>query len=340
MFKREGWYYLLLAEGGTGWNHAATLARSRQIEGPYEYDPQFPLITTINNPEHPLQKAGHGAVVETQNGEWYMSYICARELSGRRLSPLGRETGLQRMRWTEDGWLRMVVDGKLPQLQVEAPDLPAYPFSALPEKDDFDQAELGVQYFTLRVPAEESWLSLSERPGYLRIKGRESLYSLYEQSMVARRLQHFICEAETCVEFEPEHFDHMAGLVLYYDESDHFYLRVSHDEIRGKHIGLIASDQGRYDEPEGAIVSAEDWARCYLRVNIDFDRVQFSCSPDGETWTKIGPVLDLGQLSDEYAGKLGFTGTFVGLCAQDLSGQKKRADFDYFRYSGTDAAWY
>lgn len=80
MFKRNGWYYLLLAEGGTGWNHAATLARARSIEGPYEYDPNYPLITTIDNPEHPLQKAGHAGLVETQHGQWYISYICARPL--------------------------------------------------------------------------------------------------------------------------------------------------------------------------------------------------------------------------------------------------------------------
>lgn len=336
MFKRDGWYYLLLAEGGTGWNHAATLARARQIEGPYEYDPQYPIMTTIHNPEHPLQKAGHGAVVETSNGEWYMSYICARTLPGRRLCPLGRETGLQRMRWTEDGWLRMDVEGKLPQLSVQAPDLPTFPFPELPELDHFDTSELGMPYFTLRVQAEASWLSLTERPGYLRLRGRESLYSLFEQSMVARRLQHFVCEAETCVEFDPDHYDQMAGLVLYYDDNDHFYLRVSHDEALGKHVGLIISDQGRYDEPEGAVVCAEGWERCYLRVNINYDEVQFRCSPNRETWTNIGPVLDLGQLSDEYEGKLGFTGTFVGLCAQDLSGQKKEADFDYFRYSGLD----
>lgn len=336
MFKRNGWYYLLLAEGGTGWNHAATLARSKHIEGPYEYDPEYPLITTIDAPDHPLQKAGHGAVVETQNGEWYLSFICARSLPGRRLSPLGRETGLARVEWTEDGWLRLADGGKAPKLTIDAPNLPPHPFPALPATDHFDGPELGVEYFTLRVPADEEWLSLSERPGYLRLRGRESMYSWFRQSMAARRLAHFRCEAETCVEFEPEHFNQMAGLTLYYDESDHFYLRVSRDEERGKHIALTTTRLGQYDEPDGAVVSAEGWNRCYLRVSVDYDRVQFLCSPDGELWQPVGPVLDLGQLSDEYEGKLGFTGTFIGLCAQDLSGTMKHADFDYFKYVGAD----
>jgi len=336
MFKRNGWYYLLLAEGGTGWNHAATLARSRHIEGPYEYDPDYPLITTIDRPEHPLQKAGHGAVVETQNGEWYLSFICARPLPGRRLCPLGRETGLVRVEWTEDGWLRLAGGGKAPDLISDGPNLPPHPFPALPETDDFDEPQLGGQYFTLRVPADDEWLSLSERPGYLRLRGRESLFSWFQQSMVARRLTDFSCEAETCVEFEPEHFNQMAGLTLYYDESDHFYLRVSRDEERGKHVALVATRSGQYDEPEGAVVSAEGWTRCYLKVSVEVDRVRFFCSPDGEQWQAVGPELDLGQLSDEYEGKLGFTGTLIGLCAQDLSGTMKHADFDYFRYVGRD----
>lgn len=336
MFKRDGWYYLLLAEGGTGWNHAATLGRSRRIEGPYEYDPEYPLITTVNDPDYPLQKAGHAAIVETQNGEWYMSFICARTLPGRRLCPLGRETGMQKLEWTEDGWLRIAGGGRLPQLEVELPDLPLHPFPPLPETDHFEEAELGIQYHTLRVPADEEWLSLTERPGYLRLRGRESLYSWFRQSMVARRLEHFVCEVETCVEFEPEHFNQMAGLTLYYDDRDHFYLRVSHDEVIGKHVALTLSDQGNYDEPEGAVVSAEGWNRVYLRANIEYDAIQFSCSPDGINWIYVGSPQDLGQLADEYEGKLGFTGTFIGLCAQDLSGTKLHADFDYFRYTGRE----
>lgn len=332
MFKRNGWYYLLLAEGGTGWNHAATLARARNIEGPYEYDPDYPLITTINEPDQPLQKAGHGSVVETQNGEWYLSYICARPLPGRRLCSLGRETGLAPVEWTEDGWLRLVDGGKAPQTVVAAPALQPHPFPELPATDHFDGQQLGIQYFTLRVPQDASWLSLSERPGYLRLRGRESLYSWFNQSMVARRLTAYQCEAETCVEFEPDHFNQMAGLTLYYDESDHFYIRVGFDEEKGKHITLLTTRLGQYDEQEAAVVSAEGWQRCYLKVTIGYDRVQFYCSPDGQEWQTVGSELDLGQLSDEYEGKLGFTGTMIGLCAQDLSGTMKHADFDYFKY--------
>jgi xylan 1,4-beta-xylosidase len=94
----------------------------------------------------------------------------------------------------------------------------------------------------------------------------------------------------------------------------------------------MVSRQGALDEPPGASVSIEGWERCYLKVSIDYDRVQFYCSQDGSLWLEVGQPLDLGQLSDEYEGKLGFTGAFIGLCVQDLAGTRKHADFDFFRY--------
>src|SRR5690606_4149256 len=90
---------------------------------------------------------------------------------------------------------------------------------------------------------------------------------------------------------------------------------------------------GQFDEQDGAVVSAKGWKRCYLKVTVNYDQVQFYCSPDGKVWQKLGSMLDLGQLSDEYEGKLGFTGTMIALCAQDLSGTMKHADFDYFKYA-------
>ncbi|MFP3126570.1 glycoside hydrolase family 43 protein [Ectobacillus funiculus] len=337
LYKKGEYYYLMLAEGGTGYNHSVTVARSRNILGPYERDPDNPILTTRNDPDHPLQKAGHGSIVETQNGDWYMAYLCARPLKSRKLCPLGRETALQRCDWTEDGWLRLEGGSHLPKIIVEGPSLPPYPFKEPKEKENFDEEKLGIHFNTLRVPADDSWLSLKERPGYLRIKGRESLTSLNEQSMVARRIQHYLCNIETCIEFDPEHYMQMAGLICLYDENDYFYLRISHDERLGKHLGIVTSKQGKYDELDNDFISIEDWDRCYLRATVREEVIQFYYSKDAIEWNVIGPILDFGQLSDEYEGKLGFTGAFAGMCVQDLSGQRKHADFDYFEYKIIDA---
>ncbi|WP_338539611.1 glycoside hydrolase family 43 protein [Paenibacillus tundrae] len=332
IYQRNGYYYLLVAEGGTGINHAATLLRSRTIDGPYEIDPEYPLLTSVGTPDHPLQKAGHGSLVETQHGEWYMAHICSRPLpDGSRLSPLGRETSLQKVVWTDDGWLRLAGGGRSPKVEVESPELPPHPFPVEPEREHFDGKRLSIHWNSLRIPMDETWMSLSERPGHLRLYGQESLYSWNRQSLIARRLQSLDCEISTCVEFEPETFTQMAGLVLFYDESDHFYLRISHDEHLGKHLAVIFSQQGVYDESED-IVSIEGWESCYLKAVIHQEKIQFYYSSDGEKWKLIGPELYSGVLADEYMDKLSFTGAFAGICVQDLKGTKRYADFDYFDY--------
>ncbi|WP_028611736.1 glycoside hydrolase family 43 protein [Paenibacillus harenae] len=330
LFKRDGYYYLLVAEGGTGINHAATLARSSRIDGPYVTDPDYPVMTTRGNADYPLQNAGHGMLVETQQGEWYMCHICSRPFPGTNLNPLGRETSLQRCVWTEDGWLRLAHGGRLPALEAPSPELAPHPFPEQPAKDDFDAPSLGLQYQTLRVPAEESWLSLSERQGFLRLRGRESLHSWNRQSMVARRLQHFRCTVETRMEYEPDHFMQMAGLVFYYDEQDYYYLRITEDG--GRKLGVVSSNGGKYKEDRTSELSVDGWSAYYLKAAVNERLLQFYASPDGLQWEAVGGELDMGALSDEYGGKLGFTGAMIGLCAQDLNGTGKHADFDYLIY--------
>ncbi|MGG1515364.1 glycoside hydrolase family 43 protein [Paenibacillus oryzisoli] len=332
VYRKDGYYYLLLAEGGTGPMHAATLMRATSIDGPYEVDPDYPLMTTRESPEHPLQNAGHGSLVETQHGDWYMVFICLRPLpDGSGLSPLGRETSLQKVVWTEDGWLRLAGGGKQPQLAIPDTSLPPDPFAPEPVRDDFDAPTLGVHWHSLRVPMASSWLSLTERPGFLRLRGRESLMSLHQQSLVARRIESFECEVRTCVDYEPEAFTQMAGLVLYYDDADHYYLRISRDEEHGKHLAIIVSDQGQYAELD-AYVPIPEGERVHLKATMKVERIQFSYSLDGSNWLPIGPDLYSGNLADSYRGKLSFTGAFAGLCAQDLRGTRLHADFDYWDY--------
>ena len=93
-----------------------------------------------------------------------------------------------------------------------------------PARDDFNLPTLGLDWSSLRGPADESWLSLRERPGWLRLRGRESLHSLFAQSLLARRLTELQAQAETCLEFNPTHFAQMAGLICWYDTKTHYYL--------------------------------------------------------------------------------------------------------------------
>ncbi|WP_438482336.1 glycoside hydrolase family 43 protein [Oleiharenicola lentus] len=332
LYRRDGWYYLMLAEGGTGWNHGISMARSRRITGPYELDPQASVLTSRDNASLTLQKAGHGELVQTPGGEWYLVHLASRPLGTgeNRRCILGRETCLQRVEWKE-GWLRLAQGGTAPLVNVAAPlELAPSPWPAAPVRDDFDGPPLDVGWSSLRGPADETWASLSARPGWLRLRGRESLHSLYFQTLVARRITSVVCTAETKMNFAPKHFMHMAGLVCYYDTKTQYYLRATVDDAGRKVLGVVLSDDGRYDELEETQQDVSDWPDIYLRAEFDRSNLQFSASSNGHEWQKLGPVLDATKLSDDYGTGLHFTGTLVGICVQDLAEHKATADFDYF----------
>ena len=261
--------------------------------GPYEIHPQNPLLTSLGHPEVLLQKSGHGSLVETQTNEWYLVHLCGRTLvpglMDHGFCNLGRETGIQRLDWPEGGWPTVSGSGAIsggentPLSKVVAPQLPAHPWPVPNPRDDFDAPELAPDWQSLRVPVDSSWLSLEQRPGFLRLMGRESPLSKHRQSLVARRLQAFEAEATTCLEFEPQHFQQMAGLMAYYDTQHWTYLRVSRDETLGKTLTLLCSDAGVYSEPLEREISIEGWQKVYLKVQFQRHNYRFGYSPDGES---------------------------------------------------------
>lgn len=340
LYFHDGWYYLMTAEGGTGYDHAVTLARSRAIDGPYEVHPQNPMLTSHGTElQECLQKAGHGSIVETPQGEWYLAHLCGRPIPGTNRCVLGRETAIQLVEWRDDGWLYLKQGGNRPYTDVPAPNDAQSDTRPQEMFDDFDAGTLGIDWNTLRIPASDRLLSLTERKGWLRLHGRDSLESEFEQSLVARRQQAFSYDAETKLEFVPENSLQMAGLVCYYNTRNYYYLRVSFDEQSGKYcLGVLSSENGDnshsmlqdnnvyFDEPRAVELRAEVKPR-YLQFYYRF-------SGDAD-WMPIGPVYDSSTLSDDFAfgSDFEFTGAFVGLCCQDSMYGGHPADFDWFRYT-------
>jgi len=337
VYKRDGYYHLLVAEGGTGWGHAVTMARSRQLGGPYEIHPDTHVLTSRHRPDVELQRAGHADIVETQNGETYMVFLCGRPLRNRGRCTLGRETGIQKMQWGADGWLR-TADGKgLPSIEVPAPALPAHPFPVAPARENFDSPKLPIHFQWLRTPSPDEIFSLTARPGHLRLFGRETIGSQFRQSLVARRQQAHCYGASTVIEFEPEHFQQSAGLVCYYNSAKFHYLYLSHDETVGKHLRVMTCTP---DSPQTDAltppIALPAGARVELRVEIDQERLLFAYRVEGRdaTWQWLPQQFDASILSDEAAapGTPNFTGAFVGLACQDTAGAAHPADFDWFEY--------
>jgi xylan 1,4-beta-xylosidase len=339
LYKRAGFYYLLTAEGGTGWGHAVTLARSRSIEGPYELHPDAHVLTARDRPDAPLQRAGHADLVETPGGETYMVYLCGRPLRNRGRCILGRETAIQSMTWGPDGWLRTRNGDGIPEIDVAAPNLPPHPFPAFDVRAEFDSTDLPIEFQWLRSPWPAEFWSLTARPGYLRLYGRESVGSLFRQSLVARRQQSHWYSASTSMEFEPEHFQQMAGLICYYNGAKFHYCYVSHDDAIGKHLRVMSvlPDQVQTDAFTAPIPIPPD-APIELRVDVDEERLLFAYRVGAGEWEWLPQVFDASVLSDEASapGQPNFTGAFVGVACQDLSGTARHADFDYFEYRERD----
>ncbi|MCH2161092.1 MAG: glycoside hydrolase family 43 protein [Phycisphaerales bacterium] len=328
LYRRGEWYYLMTAEGGTGYGHVVTLARSRSIDGPYEVCPRNPILTSRDDPELPLQKAGHASLVEAPGGRWYLAYLCGRPLPGTRHCNLGRETALVEVCWTDDDWLETISGENRPQLDVDDPGLGNCPVPEPIDRDEFDEPELPLHFNTLREPADESWCSLSERPGWLRLRGRESPGSRFDVSLVARRLETFNGTFATTIDYAPTTSQQFAGLMVIYDERNFFLLRVSHDAKVGRCLAVVTVEQGRYREsptvdiPEDGVV--------HLEARFDDSSLVFAHRVDGQKWAVVRGEFDAGILSDESCN--GFTGTFVGMSAHDLTGAGLHADFDFFDY--------
>ncbi len=343
LYRRDGWYYLLTAEGGTFRDHSVTMARSRSLQGPYALHPDTYILSARQRPDLPLQRSGHADLVETQDGETYMVYLCSRPLVNRGRSPLGRETAIQPMVWSADGWLRTTNGEGLPQLEVPGPALPAHPFPAPPEREDFDGARLPIEFQWLRSPWPDALFSLSARPGHLRLFGRETPGSLFRQSLVARRQQAHCFSAATVVEFEPEHYQQMAGLICYYGGSKFHYLFISHDEVVGRHVrAMTASPDNPAADAFTTPVPLPAGKRIELRVEVDYARLRFAFrveEADGR-WRCLPEPFDASILSDEVTlpGAPSFTGAFVGMACQDLAGMGRPADFDWFEYRERDFA--
>jgi xylan 1,4-beta-xylosidase len=244
---------------------------------------------------------------------------------------LGRESFLEQVTWTEDGWLRLKSGGHTPRFHVPAPALPSHPIDPPPARDDFDGPELGVQYQTLREGTDPGWLTFTKKPGWLSMRGRKPFNNLDDQSLVARRLTSLHARVETRVEFAPESYREMAGLTCFYDINDFIYLKISYRDSVGTFLSITHQNGPGNNTGLPDLVPVPHLEKVFMRADIEGDSLWFSYSGNGVDWKNIGPKFYTGQLADEN-NKYGFTGAMVGICVQDMDYERKYAHFDYFEY--------
>ena len=329
IYKTQGYYYLLTAEGGTAHHHAVSVARSKTITGPYEANRGNPILTHRHlGLDYPIVGTGHADLVETQSGEWWMVLLAMRPYGGYFYN-LGRETFLAPVRW-EDGWPIVSPGTGRVEFTYPAPDLPEHVWPAVPARDHFDTSTLAFQWNFLRTPHDEFW-SLSERPSYLRLRLRpQRLSEQVNPSFIGQRQQHIHFAAQTLLEFTPQTEHECAGLALIQNNDFHFCLVVTRKA--GMVVRLIKRAQG---VEETLAEQAVDASRLCLKVEAHEQAYSFYVATEPDQWHPIAEEIDGRILSTTVAG--GFVGTYIALYAS-CNGQSSTnsADFDWFDYVGLD----
>ncbi len=327
IYNINGTYYLLKAQGGTGERHSAQLSRSKSLFGPWEDDPHI-LLHSRDNPSLPLQTAGHADIVDTPEGELYMVHLATRYSSGD-CSIFGRETSIQKVEWTDDGWLRLSQGGENPHMSVPLPKGVTEGEEKTDDRFyDFTEGKLSGDFHSLRRPAE-TFVSFNEKG--LVLRGADGLNSRFDQSLIARRIDSAHVTVTAKLTFEPEWEKHLAGLVFIYDTCHWHYLYVSRNNLtKAKEIYVLTCDNGKLYYPMKEPITIKENTPVELRGTIDGGRLLFAYN-DGEGFKSVGFELDINILSDRHI-HLGFTGAMCGICCQDLYRKEKCAEFEWFEY--------
>ena len=207
--------------------------------------------------------------------------------------------------------------------------------------DDFDSPQLHIGYYAPRIDPK-TFVDLTSRPGWVRLRGQESGCSLNKVSLLARKLTSVQATITTKLDFTPLSYQHTAGLILYYDNMNFLYLyKYFSETLNHSAISVLQLENGvkrEYHDTNGTRTFVEDGKDIWLRLNIRGRDTQFQWSLDGKNYVDIGPVFDISKLSDEYSEFGEFTGTFVGITCGDRMMHSRTADFDFFDYQADEQA--
>lgn len=328
LFKRNGFYYHTMAcQSGYHVGHHQVIARSRHLFGPYEPSPYNPFIAQHDRVLFNGHQ-GHAKLVQTQRGEWWAMYLSKRYLQG--VAPLGRETGIDRVTWTPDGW-PLLNNGNGPSDGGLVPDLPVSEHR-VQAGDDFDCRELMPQWVSLRTRDAQN-CNTTERPGFLRLRTSDADLDMpIVRGMLLQREPGHHYTATAHLQFAAQEGE-QAGLVCYYDTQS--FIKFART---GSPCGtLVVEECCAGVRNRIARATIRDATKLYLRCAVKRLSRTFSYSVDGEEFLPLTTIEDASFLSDEGTPGWGFMGTMVGLFAVHCgSNRSLTADFDSFQIQRTE----
>ncbi|MCB9099911.1 MAG: glycoside hydrolase family 43 protein [Anaerolineales bacterium] len=328
LYKIGDTYYLMIAEGGTEYNHRVTLARSASPWGPWEPCPHNPILSQ-GGLHSPFQGLGHADLVKAHDGSWWLVCLGFRPYSYPPYYHLGRETFLAPVTWDDQGWPHVGDHGRI-RLAMAGPHLPTVVWERPPIRDDFDQPELSLPWNFLGHPWADDG-SLTDRPGALRLLGNASrLDDGAPVIFIGRRQQHLDAQVAALLDFEPDADGEEAGLTVWMNPRHHYDLLVM--QQAGQRRVAVRQRIG----PLTAVVASEDIAPgpVTLTIRAEREKYTFGFSLDSAEPHTLA-TGDTRYISTEVAG--GFTGVYLAMYATG-NGQASRtpAFFEWFDYGEVD----
>ena len=316
IFRKDGAYYLIAAEGGTAEGHSEVVFRSDKVTGPYVPFVDNPILTQ-RDIKGPITSTGHASFVKTQRGEWWSVFLGVRPYADDNFNT-GRETFLMPVQW-KDGWPRITEPKTQLPWVMKRPNLLAGPKAPVPTsgsftiRDEFNGSKLPPYWMMMRNPVGKWWrlsrgaLQLDARPVALGDMGNPSLW--------ARRLQHLNATATTRVTFNPPSDGAEAGILAMQNDEYFYYLAVGRDQ--GKRVVRLRRRAGAQDALAGAVLASEPVpvGPIELRITARGSAYDFAWSSGGKSWHTLVRNADGTVLSTKKSG--GFVGAVLALYAHD-----------------------
>jgi xylan 1,4-beta-xylosidase len=322
LFRKDHWYYLIAAQGGTASGHSEVVFRSKQVWGPYTAGPNNPILTQRDLPAgrpFPVAATGHADFVQAGQAGWWAVFLATRPYEAN-LSNLGRETFLLPVSWS-GGWPQILPpQAPVPLVHVRPRLSTAFIVDRSQWRDNFDSPTLAPDWEMMRTP-EQSWYTLSTRPGALTLQARAvSLSGSGNPSFLGKRQRHENATIETELRYLPTREGDRAGLVVFADERHHYFLGLC-QTAEGPML-LLARRNGETDPEQGRVIASTPYtgvagASIRLRITARGAAYDFSYAIGPEAWRTLLTNAD-GRILASEATSL-FTGAMVGIYAARTS---------------------
>jgi xylan 1,4-beta-xylosidase len=331
IFKKDGFYYLIAAEGGTADQHSEVVFRSKNATGPYESFEQNPILTQRNlDPKRkdPITSTGHADFVTDEKGNWYAVFLGCRPYEAGFYNT-GRETFMAPVKW-DNGWPKVDLQGDIVKNSYEWVTANSTSINARNREvffDDFETSKLNDQWMFLRTPTEY-WYAIDTQKGAVEMQTRpETVSGTGNPSFIGFRQQHLIGEVSTEMEFSTQKENEKAGLLVFQNES-HFYYLCQSIKNSQPVIQLYQSDGTAVKEINTIVLKST--RKVFFKIKANKAVYDFQYSLDNKKWITVADKVDAKFLSTEVAG--GFVGTFYALYTTAMGQESSnKASFNWFK---------